>query len=63
MARDSGYEVHVVTRIDRGGYAIAQEGFVVHPRGAAPNLVRRCTARLPEPLQPLHRARDRISPI
>lgn len=30
-ARDAGYEVHVATRIDGGGAAIAAEGFTTHP--------------------------------
>jgi glycosyltransferase involved in cell wall biosynthesis len=30
-ARDAGYEVHVATRIDKHGEAIAREGFYLHP--------------------------------
>lgn len=30
-AKAAGYEVHVATRLDRGGAAIEAEGFVVHP--------------------------------
>src|ERR1700710_1421936 len=29
-ARDAGFEVHVATRVDKGGDAIEAEGFVLH---------------------------------
>jgi len=30
-AREAGFEVHVATRVDKGGRAIEAEGFVLHP--------------------------------